>query len=247
MEIMIKENRNQVGKAAAERASSIIQQTVKENGIANVIFATGASQFEFLEQLTSMDLPWKQVRMFHLDEYIGLPFTHPASFRKYLKERLLDKTEIEEFHLINGEAPVEDELTRINDLLTVFPPDIACVGIGENGHLAFNDPPADFETNDPFIVVELDERCKRQQLREGWFSSLEEVPNRAISMSIRQIMKATHIICTVPGKEKAEAVHNCMDGPVTPDYPASILQNHHHCTLILDNDSASLLQRKDGT
>ena len=244
MNIRIKDTREEVGKAAAAVAAKLIRQTIAAEKDANVIFATGASQFEFLNHLTPVDLAWEKVRMFHLDEYIGLPITHPASFRKYLKERLLDETAIQEFYLIDGEADPEQELEKLNGLLHRFPPDIACVGIGENGHLAFNDPPADFETDDPYIVVDLDDRCKQQQVGEGWFEGLEDVPDRAISMSIKQIMKATHIICTVPGTVKADAVHNCLDGPVTPDCPASILQEHPDCTIILDRESAAKLDKK---
>lgn len=243
MNIRIKDTPEEAGKAAAAVAAKLIRQTIAAEKDANVIFATGASQFEFLNHLTPVDLAWEKVRMFHLDEYIGLPITHPASFRKYLKERLLDETAIQEFYLIDGEADPEQELEKLNGLLHRFPPDIACVGIGENGHLAFNDPPADFETDDPYIVVDLDDRCKQQQVGEGWFEGPEDVPDRAISMSIKQIMKATHIICTVPGTVKADAVHNCLDGPVTPDCPASILQEHPDCTIILDRESAAKLQR----
>ncbi|MBN1836984.1 MAG: glucosamine-6-phosphate deaminase [Spirochaetales bacterium] len=244
MKMIVLEDRKAAGAAAAEAAARLIRKTVATRAEANLIFATGASQFDFLAHLTSLDLPWDQVRMFHLDEYIGLPATHPASFRKYLRERLLDRTAIREYHLIDGEADPAKEVGRLNELIRRHPPDLACVGIGENGHLAFNDPPADFETEDPYIVVRLDERCKGQQVGEGWFSGIEEVPDRAISMSVRQIMKAGHIVCTVVGPQKADAMHACFDGPVTPERPASILREHPHCTVFLDRAAAAKL-RKD--
>ena len=180
--------------------------------------------------------------MFHLDEYIGIPETHPASFRKYLKERLVDVVQPGTVHLLNGESDnPQVECNRLNQIISQHQIDVAFVGIGENGHLAFNDPPADFETEDPYIVVELDEACRLQQVGEGWFNGLDDVPTHAISMSIHQIMKSKTIICTVPDERKAEAVRNCLYGEITPMYPASILQNHPDCTVYLDAGSASLL------
>jgi glucosamine-6-phosphate deaminase len=244
MYIDICENRNTLGMAAADIASSAIAKAIEENGTATVIFATGASQFDFLQALTTRNLAWEKVRMFHLDEYIALPENHPASFRRYLKERLLSRTDIEEYYLINGEADPNQEVQRMNGIISRFPVDLACVGIGENGHLAFNDPPADFAVEDPYIVVDLDERCKRQQMGEGWFKTLEDVPDQAISMSVKQIMKARKILCTVPGSVKAEAVHSCFDLEISPDYPASILRRHPDCHAVLDVESAALLQNR---
>ena len=244
MKIVVSEDRKQAGIAAAEAAATLMRETVARRGEANVIFATGASQFDFLGHLTSLELPWEKVRMFHLDEYIGLPATHPASFRKYLRERLLERTTIREHYLIDGEADPGKEVDRLNELIRRRPPDLACVGIGENGHLAFNDPPADFDTEDPYIVVNLDELCKKQQVGEGWFSGIGEVPDRAISMSIRQIMKARQIVCTVVGPQKADAMHGCFDGPVTPDRPASILRQHPGCTIFLDRAAAARLRKR---
>jgi glucosamine-6-phosphate deaminase len=210
-----------------------------------VILATGASQFEMFHELTHLDLDWKRVSCFHLDEYLGLPETHPASFRRYLKERFCAHVEGPKmFHWVGGDSPDPSvECERLGKLIGQHPIDVACVGIGENGHLAFNDPPADFETEDPYLVVELDEACRRQQMGEGWFSSFEEVPTRAISMSIRQIMKSAAIVCTVPDQRKAQALQAAVEGPVTPEVPASILQQHPQVTLVLDTTSASLLQR----
>ena len=180
--------------------------------------------------------------MFHLDEYIGLPITANASFRKYLKERFIEKVPpLKAAHLINGEADADKECERLGDLIRKHPIDVALVGIGENGHLAFNDPPADFETEEPYIVVELDEACRKQQLGEGWFNTLEDVPQQAISMSIKQIMKSKYIICSVPDSRKAIAVKNTLTQPVSNFYPASILQLHPDCTFYLDQESASML------
>ena len=197
----------------------------------------------FLAALTAdKTIDWDNTTMFHLDEYIGIPETHPASFRKYLRERLVDIVQPGTVHFLDGEADEpQAECDRLNRIISQHQIDVAFVGIGENGHLAFNDPPADFETEDPYILVELDEACRLQQVGEGWFTGLDEVPSQAISMSIRQIMKAQTIICTVPDERKAEAVRNCLHGEITPMHPASILQTHPDCTVFLDAGSASLL------
>ena len=180
--------------------------------------------------------------MFHLDEYVGLPETHRASFRGYLRERLIERVHPGTVYLIEGDAPdPQAECRRLNALIGEHEIDVSFVGIGENGHLAFNDPPADFEVTDPYIVVDLDEACRRQQLGEGWFASLDEVPRQAISMSIRQIMDSRAIICTVPDRRKAQAVHDCFTGEVTPLHPSSILRQHERAFLFLDAEAASLL------
>ncbi|HEX8278229.1 MAG TPA: glucosamine-6-phosphate deaminase, partial [Segetibacter sp.] len=214
-----------------------------ENGSANIILATGTSQFQTLHQLVSEPgIDWSKVIMFHLDEYIGLSITHPASFRKYLQERFISKVPaLKAAYLINGETDPNEECQRLGQFISKHPVDVALVGIGENGHLAFNDPPADFETEQPYLVVELDEPCRRQQLGEGWFKSIEEVPSKAISMSVKQIMKSKHIICSVPDERKAAAVKNTLEQNVSNLYPASILQKHPDCTLYLDKASASQL------
>ncbi|MEP7251851.1 MAG: glucosamine-6-phosphate deaminase [Ginsengibacter sp.] len=243
MDISIFDDPKALGKAAGTAAAAIIQEAINHNGVANIIVATGTSQFETLSQLTmAKDIQWDKVVMFHLDEYIGLSDTHPASFRKYLKERFLSKIpQVKAANLINTEADAREECDRLEKLIFESPIDLALVGIGENGHLAFNDPPADFETEQPYIVVELDYDCRKQQLGEGWFNSITEVPRQAISMSVKQIMKSKNIICSVPGKRKATAVKNSVVLPVNPLYPASILQLHTHCTLYLDKGSAVLL------
>jgi glucosamine-6-phosphate deaminase len=232
----------QLGQAAASQAAGLIQQAIKEHGQARIIAATGASQFEFLQALTARrDLEWKLVEMFHLDEYVGLPATHPASFRKYLFERLIEPTGIEKYHLLDGEADPFRVCQEVGKLLNSAPIDVAFAGIGENGHLAFNDPPADFDTNEAYIVVDLDEACRRQQVGEGWFRDLSDVPQRAISMTVNQLLKAREVICVVPDARKAEAVKNCFENEISPQFPASILRKHERTTVFLDKDSSSLL------
>jgi glucosamine-6-phosphate deaminase len=206
--------------------------------------ATGASQFEMLDALSrEPDIAWHRVTGFHLDEYAGMAITHPASFRLYLWQRFVSRLPLplRAFHFLDGEQDLQSECRRVGDLLKKHPIDVAFVGIGENGHLAFNDPPADFKTEEPYIIVELDEACRRQQFGEGWFPTFDDVPRRAISMSIQQIMKSKSIVCTVPDQRKAEAVRNALKGTVTPDVPASILQKHQNVTIYLDRESSSLL------
>ncbi len=245
MDVIVCKDKEELGRKAARRGADFIRQALAEKGKATIILATGASQFEMLANLVKEDVDWAKVTAFHLDEYIGLPETHPASFRNYLKERFASKVPIGQFYFVNGEAEdPQAECRRLGELITRHPVDVAFVGIGENGHLAFNDPPADFDTEEPYLVVELDEACRRQQLGEGWFASLEEVPSRAISMSIRQILKSKAIICAVPDLRKAEAVKKAVEGPVTPELPSSILQTHPQTFLYLEPESASLLSEK---
>ncbi|WP_439583576.1 glucosamine-6-phosphate deaminase [Dyadobacter bucti] len=242
MKIVISNTSKELGQVAGSEAADLIRQTISEKGRANIILATGTSQFETINQLITEDIDWSKVTMFHLDEYIGMPVTHGASFRKYLKERFLEKVSpLENSYLINGETEPEKEIEKLNELISKHPIDVALVGIGENGHLAFNDPPADMDTEEPYIVVNLDEPCRLQQMNEGWFGSLEEVPAQAISMSIRQIMKSAHIICSVPDERKAQAVKDSLEQEVSNTFPASILQLHQDCTFYLDKASASLL------
>ena len=196
----------ELGEAAASDAAVLIRQAIVSRGVAYVIAATGASQFEFLDALVVQDVEWQRVEFFHLDEYVGLPESHGASFRRYLTERIINRVHPKAFHLINGDAAdPRSECRRVGELISQHEIDVAFVGIGENGHLAFNDPPADFETEEPYLVVTLDEACQLQQLGEGWFKSLKEVPAQAISISIQQILKARHILCIVPDQRKAEA------------------------------------------
>lgn len=245
MDISISENACELGKAAGAAAAQLIRETIKATGRAHVILATGTSQFETLNQLISEDIDWSKVVMFHLDEYIDLPVTHPASFRKYIQEKFLSKVSpLKAAWLINGEEDPGSECDRLGKLISSHPIDVALVGIGENGHLAFNDPPADFDTEKPYIIVDLDRACRQQQLGEGWFTSLEEVPPQAISMSIKQILKSKAIICSVPDSRKAMAVKNTIEQTVSNMYPASILQLHAGCRFYLDKNSASLLSEK---
>ena len=243
MKISIHDTKEELGKAAARKGAALIRQAIDKNGKASIIVATGASQFEMLEELTRDFVDWSRVTAFHLDEYIGLPVTHPASFRKYLKERFVDLVSPAAFHYIDGEADPEKECARLGELISQHPVDVAFIGIGENAHLAFNDPPADLQTEDPYIMVTLDRDCRQQQFGEGWFPSIDDVPETAISMSVNQIMKSGSIICAVPDKRKARAVKNALENGISPDYPASVLKSHHQAYLYLDRESASLLKR----
>ena len=243
MKLRVFPDKGALAVAAADRAAEAIRGAIRERGAARIIAATGASQFDFLENLTKKEgLGWDRVEMFHLDEYIGLASSHPGSFRKYLRERLINKTGIKRYHLLNGEEDPRKTIAEVSAEIRKAPIDVAFAGIGENGHLAFNDPPADFETDEAYIVVELDEACRRQQLGEGWFKSLEEVPRRALSMTIKQVLKAREIICVVPDARKANAVAKCFEGEISPMAPASILRTHENTTVYLDKDSAGLLK-----
>jgi len=244
METIICSDVRDMGQRAAADGANRIRHAIKEQGRANIVVATGASQFEVLASLVAApDLDWTKVVGFHLDEYVGLPLAHPASFRGYLKARFVDRVPLKEFHYINGETDPQAECRRVSDLIRQRPIDVAFVGIGENGHLAFNDPPADFTTEVPYMVVELDDACRRQQSGEGWFPTVDDVPRQAISMSVRQIMKSQAIVCSVPDRRKAEAVRGALQGPVTPKVPASILKEHGCVTVYLDPFAASLLER----
>ena len=243
MVLKVFNQKSSLGKAAAQKAAAAIRHAIRETGKARVIAATGTSQLEFLAALTeSTDVDWGRVELFHLDEYIGLSATHPASFRKILRERLVDKTQITKFHPLDGDArDLSDVIRQVGAALTSAVVDIAFVGVGENGHLAFNDPPADFETEEPYLIVNLDEACRRQQVGEGWFADISQVPKQAISMSIRQILKAKEILAVVPESRKAQAVKACFEGEISPMAPASILRMHANANVYLDNESASLL------
>ncbi|HEX3250026.1 MAG TPA: glucosamine-6-phosphate deaminase [Pyrinomonadaceae bacterium] len=242
MNVQIFDSKVELGEAAARDAAALIHEAITSRDVAYVIAATGMSQFEFLDALVSHDIDWQRVEFFHLDEYVGLPETHPASFRRYLTERIIDRVHPRAFHLINGDAAdPQAECRRVGELIAQQTIDVAFVGIGENGHLAFNDPPADFETEEPYLVVDLDEACRRQQIGEGWFADFDEVPSQAISMSIQQILKARHILCIVPDERKAQAVKASVEMDVSPLHPASILQQHPSVTLYLDRESSALL------
>jgi glucosamine-6-phosphate deaminase len=242
MVLKVFEDKASLSRAAAEQASAAIRRAIGERESARIVAATGASQINFLEELTkAKGIEWGRVEMFHLDEYVGLPITHPASFRKYLCERLIDKVGITQYHLLNGTDDADEVARRVGEAIRTAPVDVAFVGIGENGHLAFNDPPADFETEEPYLVVRLDEACRRQQVGEGWFGDISEVPRRAISMPVRQILKAKEIICVVPDARKAQAVKMCFEDEISPMAPGSILRTHPDTTVFLDRESAKLL------
>ncbi|MCA9270999.1 MAG: glucosamine-6-phosphate deaminase [Planctomycetales bacterium] len=244
MNVEIFESKQELGRKAAEDGAAVIRAALDERGCANIILATGASQFDTMAALVAApEVDWSRVTCFHLDEYVGLPITHGASFRKYLRERFVEQLPCAPaaFHYIDGEGNCELECDRLGAITVERPIDAAFIGIGENGHLAFNDPPADFATERPYLVVELDDACRRQQQGEGWFPTLNDVPTRAISMSVRQIMKSAVILCSVPDQRKAHAVRGAVQGPVTPEVPASILQQHPRATLYLDRPAASQL------
>lgn len=243
MRISIHDSKVEVGKQAAWKGARLINEAILEKGYANIIVATGSSQFEMLNELVTSKIDWTKVTAFHLDEYIGMTDSHPASFRKYLKERFVDLVPLKAFHYISGENDPAGECDRLGKLIAEFPIDVAFIGIGENGHLAFNDPPADFDTELPYLVVDLDEVCRKQQLGEGWFPSLEAVPLTAISMSVRQILKSEHIVCTVTEKRKALAVKLTVEGNITPEVPASVLSGRGQVALFLDREAASELKR----
>jgi glucosamine-6-phosphate deaminase len=246
MKIVTARDRAAMGEQAATAGAELLREAIRTRGSAHIIVATGASQIEMLGSLVNQpDIPWHHVTVFHLDEYVGIPITHPASFRQYLWQRFhrLLPLPVKAFHYIDGESNPQVECRRLSALIREHPIDVAFVGIGENAHLAFNDPPADFNTDEPYLLVNLDEACRRQQLGEGWFPTFDDVPTRAISMSCRQILKSKHIVCSVPDRRKAEAVRNAVEGMVTPQVPASILQQHAATTLFLDEASASLLKK----
>lgn len=244
MKLSVHADRDALGRSVAEDAADAIRRSVRERGPITLVVATGSSQFEVLSQLVAQpSIPWERVTVFHLDEYVGLSPDHPASFRRYLRERFVERlpTRPAAFHELDGESEPHAECRRLAALVPSGPFDVALVGIGENGHLAFNDPPADFETTDPYRVVTLDEPCRRQQVGEGWFATLADVPTRAISMSVHRILASRTIFCSVPDRRKAEAVRAAVEGAVTQDVPASILQRHPDCRLHVDREAASLL------
>ena len=234
-----------MGKASADFVEERLTEAIEQNGTANLILATGASQFSFLEALKEREIDWQHITVFHLDEYKGISDQHPASFRKYLKERILDEVMPKKIFFLNGDAKdLEEEMETYSIALRAHPIDLACIGIGENGHIAFNDPHvADF--NDPKLVklVNLDDACRNQQLGEGWFATFEDVPEQALTLTITAIMRCKAISCVVPDERKANAVYNTLYGKVSTNCPASILRTHTNAKLFLDNSSASMIQR----
>ncbi|MBC9795216.1 glucosamine-6-phosphate deaminase [Sinomicrobium weinanense] len=239
--VSIYENPDAMGSAAADFVERKVKEAIDLKGYANLILATGSSQFTFLEAFKEKEIDWQKITVFHLDEYRGIPEKHPASFRRYLKERILDEVAPKKIYFLNGDAEdVEQEIRRYSNALQKHPIDIACIGIGENGHIAFNDPPvADF--NDPKLVklVTLDEACKNQQINEGWFPTMEDVPKQALTLTITAILNCKAISCVVPDERKARAVHNALYHPISTECPATILRKHPDTRLFLERGSAS--------
>lgn len=243
--IRVHSDKAEVARAAATHAGQSLRRLLAEFGKVRLLAATGASQFEFLDALAAeMGIDWSNVELFHLDEYVGIGIEHPASFARYIKQRIVDRLGINKFHLLDGSRDPHEMAGEMSAELSSAPINLAFCGIGENGHLAFNDPPADFEATEPYLVVELDEGCRRQQVGEGWFASLAEVPKRAITISIPWLLKTREILCVVPDGRKAEAVKNCLEGPVSPLAPASILRVHPNAHVFLDVESAGLLEMR---
>jgi glucosamine-6-phosphate deaminase len=237
------ESNKRLAEAAAAEAARQIREAIAERTRARVVASTGISQYDFLAALVATpQIDWSALELFHLDEYLGLGGDHPASFQRYMRERIIQPTGIRQAHLLDGMGDPEQVRTAAAAAISAMPVDVLFAGIGENGHLAFNDPPADFMTDEPFLLVALDERSRRQQVGEGWFGSLEEVPRRAITMSVRQILKAREILCIVTDKRKAEAVKRCFEGEISPMAPASALRLHPNVIAFLDQDAASLLR-----
>ena len=239
--ITIAETAQELGLRAAAKIADLLNQAIEARGEARIILSTGASQFETMEALTQQAVDWTRVEMFHLDEYVELGESHIASFRKYLKERFVSKVNLKAAHFVNGEGDVQKNIAALSAELRKKVVDVGVIGIGENGHIAFNDPPADFETDLAYKVVELDERCKQQQVGEGWFKSLKDVPRQAVTMCPRQIMACRHVVSSVPHAVKAEAVYNTITRPVDPMVPATLLKTHPDWNLFIDHESASKL------
>ncbi|MGB9678375.1 MAG: glucosamine-6-phosphate deaminase [Thermoanaerobacteraceae bacterium] len=244
MDIRIFKDAEELGKAAAQLSEKIINKAIQEKGYARIVLSTGLSQITLLNNLIKAKIDWNKVIMFHLDEYIGIDENHPASFRRYLKEKFVNKVTLKEVYFVKGENDINQQIAELSKAIKKEPIDLGFIGIGENGHIGFNDPPANFETKDSFIVVNLDNRCKQQQVNEGWFENIEDVPKQAITMSVYQILQCKTIISCVPYKVKAESIKNVIENDVTPIIPATILKSHDDFYLFLDEDSASLLDRK---
>ena len=239
MNIHVVKNAKELGSLAALRIAFLLREAIREKGSARLLLSTGASQFETLSCLVKEELDWSKVEMFHLDEYVGLPEKHRASFRGYLKKRFTSKVPLKAAHFVNGEGDVQANIASLSRELAWAPIDVGVIGIGENGHIAFNDPPADFKTKKNYILVKLDKKCKKQQVGEGWFKTEADVPPTAITMTPRAILKCRHIVSSVPHKVKAEAVYNTLTKKLSPSVPATILKSHPDWHLYLDMDSAS--------
>ena len=244
MTLRILETPGLLGRAAAEKTAAVLNEAIEKNGRARLLMSTGASQFETIEHLRGQRVDWAKVELFHLDEYIGIDDSHPASFVKYLRERFVrNDIPLKHAYFLNGGGDPARVIAEMSAQIKKAPVDAALIGIGENGHIAFNDPPADFDTAEAFIIVKLDEACKRQQVREGWYAKLSDVPKYAVTMTVSQIMDSRAIISAVPHSQKAEAVRNTLEGETSSRVPASILKTHGNWSLYLDKNSAALLNR----
>ena len=239
--ISVSSTPEELGKKAAAKIAELLRDAIGKKGHARMILSTGQSQFETLVALVKEDVDWSKVEMFHLDEYVALPESHGASFRKYLKERFVSKVNLKAAYFVNGEGDVERNIEDLTKELRKDEVDVGVIGIGENGHIAFNDPPADFDTDKAYKVVNLDERCRMQQVGEGWFKTFDDVPKQAITMCPKQIMACRHIVTAVPHRVKAEAIYNTITKPVTPDVPATLMKTHPDWNLFIDSESASEL------
>jgi len=243
MKVIYSNTPEELGQKAAAQASALLRQYIGQNGVARLMLSTGASQFTTLSALLKEQVDWKKVEVFHLDEYIGLPQSHPASFVKYLKERFADIAQPKVIHYVDTSADIDELIANLTAEITKSPIDVGIIGIGENAHIAFNDPPADFDNDNAFIIVKLAQSCRQQQFGEGWFPTLDDVPKTAITITVEQILKCKHIISAVPYKVKAQAIHDTLTSPeITPKIPSTVLRNHNDVTLYIDKDSASMIK-----
>lgn len=245
MKIILCENDKVLGAKVAENVISLLKQTIEKKGYARALFSTGASQFTTFEALIASDFDWSKIEMFHLDEYIGIDENHPASFIKYLKERFISKVNLKKVHFVDLSSGADNIIKQLQKELDSANIDVGVIGIGENAHIAFNDPPADFDCEDAFKIVNLDEACRKQQLGEGWFKTLDDVPKQAISMTVKQILKCDYIVSAVPYKVKAKAIHDTLTArKITNEIPATALKTHNNWTLYIDKESASMIDEK---
>ena len=239
MKINLSENAAELGERAAALTAKLLNEAIEKKGGARLVLSTGASQFETIAALVNKDVDWSYVEVFHLDEYVDLPITHPASFRKYIKERFQDKVNAKVINYVNTDGDISSNIASLTKELRKAPVDVALIGIGENAHIAFNDPPADFDNENAYIIVNLDEKCRKQQLGEGWFATLEDVPKQAVSMTVKEIMKAKAIISSVPHAVKSQAIKETLENDLTPNVPATMLKQHANWNLFVDRNSAS--------
>ena len=242
MKIIVSKDAKALGENAAEYIADLINEAINENGEARIVLSTGASQLTTLEALIEKNIDWSKVTMFHLDEYVNLPETHIASFRKYLRERFINKVNLNAYYLVDGTKECIAELTKE---LRKSPIDVGLIGIGENSHIAFNDPPADFDTKEAYIIVNLNDTCKNQQVREGWFATVDDVPAQAVSMTVYQIMQCKKIVSCVPYGVKSHAVKVTLENDETNIYPATIMKKHDDFTLFVDEDSFAEVNEKN--